>query len=155
MRLPALLLLSTVLAATPPEPPRLVLSLEARAGRVAVGVENATEHTLSVKALTYVTLSSGRPEDLAPPRYWARVEVESLPATTRAMQLGPLAKQRVALEPAGMLWAQDRFTPGQPMGRRVLPGVYRLGVQIRNTDGTVWQSNEVAARVDPDGSLSF
>jgi hypothetical protein len=155
MRLPALLLLSTVLAGASTEQPRLVLSLEAKAGRLAVGVENATRETIAVKALTYVTLSSGRVEDAEPPRYWAKVEVQTLPAATRPMQLGPLAKQRVMLEPDGMLWASDRFTPGQPLARTVVPGAYRMGVQVRNHDGTTWQSNEVGVRVDVDGSLTF
>lgn len=155
MQLPALLLLTAALAAPATEQPRLVLTLEAKAGKLAVGVENATQQVLAVKALTYVTLSSGKAEDLAPPRYWAKVEVESLPAQTRAMQLGPRAKQRVALEPDGMQWAQDRFTPGQPLPRTVVPGVYRMGVQIRNSDGTTWLSNEVGVTVGPDGALNF
>ncbi len=117
--------------------------------------ENATRQTIAVKALTYITPSSGRAEDLEPPRYWAKVEVQSLPAATRAMQLGPLSKQRVALEPTGMLWAPDRFTPGQPLARSVLPGSYRLGLQVRNGDGTTWLSNEVPVAIGIDGSLTF
>ena len=155
MRLLALLLLSTMLAGPTAEPARLVFVLEAKAGRLAVGVENATRETIAIKALTFVTLSSGRAEDLEPPRYWAKVEVQNLPAQTRPMQLGPLSKQRVALDLDGMLWAQDRFTPGQPLARTVVPGVYRLGIQVRNTDGSTWLSNEVAATVGPDGSLNF
>ncbi len=152
MQLRALLLL-TALAGAVTETPRLVVTLEAKAGKVSVTVENTTQDVVSIKALTFITLASCGPED--PPRYWAKVEVQNLPAQTRPMLLGPLAKQRVSLDPAGMLWTEDRFTPGQAMVRTVLPGEYRLGIEVRNPGGPTWHSAEVPIAVMSDGTPNF
>ena len=73
------------------------------------------------------------------------------------MRLGPRKTLRVELSTGGLLWATDRLAIGgqQPLGRVVLPGDYKLQLQVVDEAGMSWLSEELPATVSAAGGLSF
>jgi len=152
------LLAGSVVASPSPEPTRLVFSIQkGEAGRLVVRVENASPNAVALKAHTYLTLLNDRDEDPQRLSYWALLSVERLPAPAKPMRLGHRKTRLVQLSTGGLLWATDRLAIGgqQPLGRVVLPGDYKLQLQVVDEAGMWWRSGELPATVSAAGGLTF
>ena len=158
MKLIALALLAGSVVGSPsPQPNRLVFSLQkGEAGKLAVRVENASRSAVALTAHAYLTLLNDREADQQRLSYWALLSVDTLPTPAKAMRLGARKTQLVQLSPGGLLWAEDRLAIAQqPLGRIVLPGDYKLQLQVVDESGMWWRSEELPARVSAAGDLTF
>lgn len=73
------------------------------------------------------------------------------------MTLGPRKTHVVQLSTGGLLWAADLLAIGgqQPLGRVVLPGDYKLQLQVVDEAGMWWRSEELTVTVSAAGGLTF
>ena len=110
-----------------------------------------------LSATTYVALLKLDSPDQHMPLYWAKVEDQGVPATTRPLRLAGQKSSTVHVDPRSLSWSRDRsgLVPEQPIGRVVLPGDYELQIQIVDEQEHWWRSRELPVTVSANGNLRF
>lgn len=148
---------SVALAASPPPLPRLILSLQkGGSGKLTVRVENVSDQPVVLGGRTYLALLSGTP-DAQVPVFWAEVNTETLPTTSRPMRLAAKQKTDVPLDLRAVLWSPDRsgLGAGHTLALGVRPGQYELQVQIVDEREAWWRSGGIPITVSQGGGVTF
>jgi hypothetical protein len=154
------LIMTTVLVALLGAPlhaaPRVVVSLAKATGRtVAIRIENAGSQEMALSATTYVALLKPDAPDQHMPLYWAKLEDQGVPTTTRPLRLAGRRSSTAHVDPRSLAWSRDRggLTLELPIGGVVLPGDYELQVQIVDEQQHWWRSAELPVSVSTNGDL--
>lgn len=138
--------------------PRVVVTVaKGTAANVSIRIENASSQDIVLSATTYVALLKLDSPDQHMPLYWARVEDQGVPSTTRPLRLTGRKSSTVHVDPRSLSWARDRsgLVPEQPIGRVVPPGDYELQIQIVDEQEHWWRSRELPVTVSSNGNLRF
>lgn len=140
------------------EVPRLILKLEkARAGVVRFTVTNVARTAVTVRAQAYAVLIGPSLEGGYVPRYWSELKVAGLPTSNNPLRLPAGEKASGELEIRTLQWMPERtgLFPERPLSRAVVPGEYRVQLQITDELDNWWRSNELPARVRPSGGVDL